>query len=162
MNDCKTCWACKTEKPLGEFYVKVKNGEQKYSARCKQCVRLRTAELHQQNKPAKNLNRKRYRARHPGMRLKEARKSNARRWGLDPNQVLEVADKHSGKCDICQQPCSTGHYLAMDHCHTTGSLRGFLCNSCNLGLGYFGDNQALLERAIGYLRQEPLVRRNRH
>ena len=41
--------------------------------------------------------------------------------------------------------------LVIDHDHTTGHIRGLLCNSCNLGLGLFHDNLTLLKRAILYL-----------
>ena len=40
----------------------------------------------------------------------------------------------------------------LDHNHGTGQFRGFLCDSCNTGLGKFKDDPDLLERAISYLR----------
>lgn len=39
----------------------------------------------------------------------------------------------------------------VDHDHTTGKVRGFLCNGCNLILGYAGDNIHKLESLIDYL-----------
>ena len=39
----------------------------------------------------------------------------------------------------------------LDHCHATGEFRGFLCNSCNLGLGKFKDDPEILMNAISYL-----------
>lgn len=39
----------------------------------------------------------------------------------------------------------------IDHCHTTGKVRGLLCIKCNCGLGYFDDNKEKLKSAINYL-----------
>lgn len=39
----------------------------------------------------------------------------------------------------------------VDHCHTTGKVRGILCGNCNTGLGHFKDSPMLLQRAIEYL-----------
>lgn len=47
--------------------------------------------------------------------------------------------------------CGAGEDLAVDHCHTTGTIRGILCRPCNLGLGYFRDDQQRLLGAVQYL-----------
>jgi len=41
--------------------------------------------------------------------------------------------------------------LHLDHCHTTGRFRGWLCASCNLGIGSLGDNVEGVKRALAYL-----------
>jgi hypothetical protein len=41
--------------------------------------------------------------------------------------------------------------LSVDHCHTTGKVRGLLCSNCNKGLGCFKDNISFLKEAIEYL-----------
>ena len=41
--------------------------------------------------------------------------------------------------------------LSVDHCHTTGTIRGVLCKDCNIGLANFKDDPNLLRRAIAYL-----------
>jgi hypothetical protein len=41
--------------------------------------------------------------------------------------------------------------LRMDHCHETHKFRGYLCHTCNTGIGSLGDNIEGLERAIRYL-----------
>lgn len=43
--------------------------------------------------------------------------------------------------------------LALDHCHTTGAFRGWLCGKCNLSIGCLGDTIEALERALAYLKR---------
>ena len=45
----------------------------------------------------------------------------------------------------------TKNPFRLDHNHGTGEFRGFLCDSCNTGLGKFRDDPDLLARAIDYL-----------
>lgn len=62
-------------------------------------------------------------------------------------------------CKICTRPLDTSlgntssnaNTAVVDHCHTTGKVRGILCNECNRGLGYFKDNKMSLNNAIQYL-----------
>ena len=55
-------------------------------------------------------------------------------------------------CECCgkfipnNKPC-------YDHDHETGQFRGWLCYSCNTGLGKLGDNIEGLEKAIEYLKR---------
>jgi len=41
--------------------------------------------------------------------------------------------------------------LCVDHCHTTGRVRGLLCINCNVAIGKMKDNVAILQNAINYL-----------
>jgi len=55
-------------------------------------------------------------------------------------------------CAICGvNPAATGRQLARDHDHKTQRFRGWLCMSCNTGLGQFKDDRVLLMRAVAYL-----------
>ncbi len=53
-------------------------------------------------------------------------------------------------CPICGNVV-TGPKIHRDHNHETGNFRGWLCRDCNLGLGRFKDNSAVLRRAALYL-----------
>lgn len=72
------------------------------------------------------------------------------RYGLTPEQVDEMAAKG---CSICGTTGWTGRHARphVDHDHVTGKVRGILCNECNIGLGKFKDDPALLRAAIRYL-----------
>lgn len=62
--------------------------------------------------------------------------------------VVEINRKIcNGVCEICKRLCR----IHRDHCHRTGKSRGGLCQKCNLGLGLFNDNTALLRAAVKYL-----------
>jgi hypothetical protein len=50
-------------------------------------------------------------------------------------------------CSICLRVGRT----QLDHDHTTGDFRGWVCGACNRGLGELGDNLASLRRALAYL-----------
>ena len=53
-------------------------------------------------------------------------------------------------CQCCQNKVKTFYF---DHSHTTGLFRGWLCRSCNVGIGFLGDEIAGLEKALTYLRK---------
>lgn len=54
-------------------------------------------------------------------------------------------------CECCASKLLPGIYTHLDHCHATGVFRGWLCNRCNRGLGYFGDTIEGLQMALRYL-----------
>ena len=59
-----------------------------------------------------------------------------------------MATKVCATCKL-EKPENTKR-LAVDHCHTTGVVRGLLCHKCNKALGVF-NNKELLDAAINYL-----------
>ena len=54
-------------------------------------------------------------------------------------------------CENCDQPFA--HSPNIDHDHSTGAFRGWLCRRCNVGIGLLGDSVEGLERAIRYLKR---------
>lgn len=43
--------------------------------------------------------------------------------------------------------------MVLDHDHTTGKPRAWICDSCNTGLGRFKDNIDVIQNAIEYLQK---------
>lgn len=80
--------------------------------------------------------------------LRVKRRKN--KYGVTPEAQALM---NTGKCEICLKPESDAPRgrLCLDHDHTTGDARGFLCGHCNTGLGLFRDRPDLLARAIAYL-----------
>lgn len=69
-------------------------------------------------------------------------------YGITFDDVKEMRKKQKGRCAICSKKTT----LHVDHCHKKLLVRGLLCRLCNCGLGFFGDNPAILKKAIHYLR----------
>ena len=57
-------------------------------------------------------------------------------------------------CAICNGGTSK-HFLAVDHDHRTGEVRGLLCANCNKVLGRFRDSVERFRRAAAYLDNPP-------
>lgn len=56
-------------------------------------------------------------------------------------------------CECCQASPKPGKALCRDHNHDTGLFRGWLCHSCNLGIGLLGDDLLGVTAAARYLRR---------
>jgi len=89
--------------------------------------------------------------RRPG-EPRESKENKARRvrkakHGLTTEQMDEIQARYGDGCAICGK----GDKLVLDHCHRSGDVRGWLCTSCNNGLGLFRDDPTLFQKAIAYL-----------
>jgi hypothetical protein len=74
------------------------------------------------------------------------------KYGITPQQWDALYDEQSGHCAVCERELANTE-VKVDHDHKTGALRGLLCHHCNVGLGHFQDDPALLRRALAYLLQ---------
>ncbi len=118
-HEYKTCRDCGNTKPLGDFYpVKSKA---KVQSICKDCRKNHTRQ---------------YKANNPD-RVKEYwRKANWRKYGIvgfSEADYVALLDRQSGLCALCGE---SGQLYA-DHDHENGTIRGLLCNRCNLNLGIY-------------------------
>lgn len=79
-----------------------------------------------------------------------------KKYGLTQDDYAALWHAQGGLCAICRRPETaerqgTRKMLAVDHDAATGRVRGLLCFSCNVGLGFFEDNRDVLRAAIAYL-----------
>lgn len=74
------------------------------------------------------------------------------RWKMSTEEYEQKLRAQDSKCKICRADLpTTGFFTHLDHNHTTGKIRDFLCTNCNRGLGHFQDNKELLMKAAAYL-----------
>jgi len=77
------------------------------------------------------------------------------RYGLSKQEVTVLKEKQENKCALCDIELVWGNTeansAAIDHCHSTGKIRGLLCFHCNRALGMFKDSTDTLTKAIKYL-----------
>jgi Recombination endonuclease VII len=135
---CGSCFKWKTRSLFGKS-KNTKDGLWRY---CLQCERLRTARIKRTPQAEK--------------KVKQRRMSKYR---LSDEEFDRLKDRQAGLCAICGRPETRDHgpakfkRLAIDHCHATGKVRGLLCQECNIGLGLFRDDCAIMEAAVAYLRR---------
>lgn len=84
----------------------------------------------------------------------ELRRSKMRqyKYGITPEQFEKFWVVQGGSCAICRDHLDrTSKQTVVDHCHSTGLVRGILCKKCNTTLGWARDDVKWLESAIKYL-----------
>jgi len=82
-----------------------------------------------------------------------------RTYGLEAGEYGRILALQEGRCAICYKR-PRKRYLAVDHCHECGAVRGLLCYFCNKALGVWEFDAATAVRAIAYLKvvHEDLLR----
>jgi hypothetical protein len=82
------------------------------------------------------------------------KRPNRNRVSIPASQYSDLMLAQDGKCAICKCDSGTnnrGDRLAVDHCHSTGKIRGLLCHKCNTAIGLLKDSKENLLEAIRYL-----------
>lgn len=74
------------------------------------------------------------------------------RYNISQLEYNNLLQKQKNSCAICGKVGNGNKAFAVDHDHTTGKVRGLLCDSCNLGLGKLGDNIQSIEQTLEYLK----------
>ena len=75
-------------------------------------------------------------------------------FGITLQDFNKMFEEQAGCCAICSiHQSGLKQSLCVDHCHTTGRVRGLLCKECNLGIGKLKDDVELLVNAINYLKK---------
>ena len=89
----------------------------------------------------------------------QATKRKCRQYGLTVDEAVTLWQSQGKACAICSKrlasPAEMGQHSKgthIDHCHTTGKVRGVLCSCCNHAIGLMQDDVSRLQSAILYLK----------
>ena len=127
----------------------------KYRDNNKEILKQKSKQRYADNKEEIRKYNREYYKTHPESYNKEKSQQNSfkRHYKITLEQYYELYDKQMGKCAICgKHQTEFKRAINVDHDHTTGKVRGLLCNGCNSGIGYFKDSIDLLTQAIKYLK----------
>lgn len=77
-------------------------------------------------------------------------------YGITVDVYNKIFEDQQGCCAICGAHSKEfTRSLAVDHCHTTGVVRGLLCTNCNTAIGKLKEDPTLFLKAIEYLTNPP-------
>ncbi len=111
------------------------------------------SEYYEKNKERIKKNNKNYYERNKEAYVKRTSAyARQKKYNLSIEEIKSLFDQQQGMCAICSSALNfENRHTHVDHCHTTGLVRGILCSPCNHGLGRFKDNIDVLKQAIKYL-----------
>ena len=134
----KKCNKCKLKKSLEEFSLN-KNSKDGHHVICKKCHCAYVTQYYKDNpRKLKNHNLK-------------------KNYGISIENYEYLFKQQNGVCAICGKPetriCTKRivQSLSVDHDHSTGIVRGLLCDRCNKAIGLLYHSPELLINAIDYL-----------
>jgi hypothetical protein len=113
---------------------------------CVECGRAAVKRWDQRN-PGEQARRSSEWQRNNPARAKERHQ----RWRHKKEGIPPATRPAPDKCENCKRIFKSSHDRHLDHDHITGKFRGWLCNRCNRGLGYFDDCIEGLLQAVSYL-----------
>jgi hypothetical protein len=105
-------------------------------------------------------NPEKFAQRNKNWRIKNADKLRwyevSRKFGISQAEYSDLYESQNGVCAICRNPETATRNgvvraLAVDHCHSSGRIRGLLCSNCNTGIGKLKDDPNVIRRAAEYL-----------
>lgn len=123
----RICPKCQTEKASREF-AKDKGSLSGLQTRCRECMK--------HHRPCQRTDK-----------LK-------RRYGLSQANYAAMLKRQGGLCPLCERELASMKRVIVDHDHTTGRVRGLLCDRCNLWLRAI-EKAGFVRSALEYLAITP-------
>ena len=151
----KTCPTCKIEKPITE-YSTAPSRPGGLAFHCRLCANAASKRWRAANREhVRRKSAEQYASR--VARGTEKNRYLKRDHGITQADYDEMFLRQDGKCAICgSRPSGLSaagrvRSLDVDHCHSTGQIRGLLCNPCNRGIGLLSDDPDRVLSAAFYL-----------
>lgn len=154
----KVCAKCHSLIALSDFH-KNRSSSDGLQSCCKLCSSLYSKAYYAKNgdyiRSRTKLSNKKLRSR----RKMEDPEYNTRRalrvkYSMSLEDYQAMLSSQAGGCAICGASVSgrkNQERLIVDHCHSSGRVRGLLCHRHNIGLGSFRDSPEELRMAADYL-----------
>lgn len=126
----KVCFSCNKEKSITEFH---RDGK-RYKPYCKPC-RSAKRKTHSNGRVGREA---------------ERRAHLQARYGITLEDYNDLLESQNGLCAVCDKPMER---INVDHCHSSGKVRGLLCFGCNVAIGHFNDDIEVILSAVEYIRK---------
>lgn len=132
--------------------------ERRYRAKNRDEINRKRLEYAKKNPEKIKAYSAKYRARSRFRLALRASEQSSKKYGFVPCSETEeyIASRFTGRCHnpncSYRESAETPKKLVLDHCHKTGTFRGWLCSKCNLALGHARDSESHLFGLIKYLK----------
>lgn len=74
-----------------------------------------------------------------------------RKFGITIEEFHSMLQDQGSRCKACGGNADMGYGFHVDHCHSTGRIRGILCHGCNTALGLVRESPDRLRKLADYL-----------
>lgn len=147
----KVCSRCKQEYSK-DMFNKDKRRKDGLTYHCKSCVSYYSNKV---SKETRHRQSTEYRQKNPDKARQYWIKGN---YNLSWNEYTTLLKNQENACAICYKPLKLHKGIdlpidvaCVDHCHTTGRIRGLLCSHCNSAIGLLKEDKRVLKRIVKYL-----------
>ena len=82
----------------------------------------------------------------PEQKQKKRDQERRRAYKLTKKELTDFKNQKTCANSGCNNPAED-----IDHCHSSGKVRGMLCHKCNTALGFLGDNPDKIAGLLEYL-----------
>lgn len=131
----KRCTKCGQSKPIAEFTTLCSGKRAGYTLpTCRDCA----------NASARDYLRRKPRS--PEY-VRNARLKTL--YGITLADYSRMFAEQGGRCRLCRrEPLPKYPNLDVDHCHRTKRVRGLLCRTCNIHIGFIENHRAAIEQYL--------------
>jgi hypothetical protein len=154
----KTCTKCLQIKSL-DLFNKKKKSKDGYEFWCRHCTSEASKKVRLENPENAAYLKKQWKSRNVDREKNNNKGYNLLKYwpNLSAKEALikynDLLKQQEYKCVLCARHSNEfKNRFHVDHCHTTGKVRGLLCFNCNVMLGNSLENLETLQKAILYLR----------
>ncbi len=141
------CTNCKETKTIDKF---TRDSRSKYGfrTRCKECLKSQSKKIAETDREKS--------------RDSSRRGHIKKKYNLTLEEYQQKLIDQEYQCYICKDSISLKWMnfseektkdAHLDHNHSTGKIRKFLCYRCNIGIGYLREDIGILKSAIDYLKE---------